>query len=115
MNATTAIGLAFLKGDVLTIKTAFRDYGISNLPREASRCIEKKFGLKLAKVKKTGKSRFGIDCYWYEYRLPDTSYNKLGRAKLIDYCQKHLGTMNQCKTEKERTLFVQTSLFLDTL
>jgi len=115
MNATTAIGLAFLRGDVLTIKTAFRDYGVSNLPREASRCIEKKFGLKLAKVKKTGKSRFGIPCYWNEYRLPDTLYNKPGRAKLIDYCQKHIGSMTTCKTEKERTVFVQQSLFLETL
>jgi hypothetical protein len=115
MNATTAIGLAFLKGDVLTIKTAFRDYGISNLPREASRCIEKKFGVRLAKVRKAGKSRFGIPCSWNEYRLPDTEYNRLGRAKLIDYCQKHIGTMTQCKTEKERTIFVQTSLFLETL
>ena len=69
----------------------------------------------LCRIVGTNKSRFGIVCYWYEYRLPDTAYNKPGRAKLIDYCQKHIGTMNQCKTEKERTMFVQTSLFLETI
>lgn len=115
MNATTAIGMAFLKGEVLTIKTAFRDFGITNLPRECGRLIERKFGLKLARVRKDGKTRYGIPCSWNEYRLPDTEYNKLGRAKLIEYCKQQLGTMNQCKTEKERTIFVQTSLFLNTI
>jgi hypothetical protein len=115
MNATTAIGLAFLRGDVLTVKTAFQDFGVSNLARECGRSIERKFGLKLAKTKKTGKSRYGVPCYWFQYRLPSTRYNKLGRAKLIDYCQKHIGSMTQCKTEKERTVFVQQSLFLETL
>jgi hypothetical protein len=115
MNATTAIGLAFLKGEVLTIKTAFRDFGITNLPRECGRLIERKFGLKLTRVRKEGVTRYGIPCSWNEYRLPDTEYNKVGRAKLIDYCQKHIGTVNSCKTEKEMKTFVQTSLFLVSL
>jgi hypothetical protein len=115
MNATTAIGLALLKGDVLTIKTAFRDFGITNLPRECGRLIERKFGLTLSKVRRTGKTRYGIHCSWNEYRLPVTSYNAIGRAKLIDYCQRQIGTMTQCKTEKERKVFIQTSLFLDTI
>jgi hypothetical protein len=89
MNATAALGLAFLRGDVITIKTAFRDFGISNLPREVGRSIERKFGLELTKVKKTGKSRYGIRCYYYQYRLPQTPYNEEGRKRLIDYCEKN--------------------------
>lgn len=89
MNATTALGLAFLKGDVITIKTAFRDFGISNLGREAGRSIERKFGLQLAKVKKVGKSRYGVACWYYQYRLPQTQYNEEGRKKLTEYCEKN--------------------------
>jgi hypothetical protein len=115
MNATTAIGLALLKGEVLTIKTAFRDFGITNLPRECGRLIERKFGLKLAKTRRIGETRFGIHCSWNEYRLPVTEYNSQGRTKLIEYCQSKIGTITSCKTEKELNNFKQTSLFLDTL
>lgn len=87
MNAITALGLAFLRGDVITIKTAFRDYGISNLPREVGRSIERKFGLEITKVKKTGKSRYGVPCYYYQYRLPKTDYNAEGIKKLMKYCE----------------------------
>lgn len=89
MNATTALGLAFLRGDVITIKTAFRDFGISNLPREVGRSIERKFGLKLSKVKKVGKSRYDVPCWYYQYRLPDTPYNEAGRKLLQEYCKKN--------------------------
>jgi len=89
MNATVALGLAFLRGDVVTIKTAFRDFGISNLPREVGRSIERKFGLRIAKVKKTGKSRYGVPCYYYQYRLPKTDYNEEGIKKLTEYCEKN--------------------------
>jgi hypothetical protein len=89
MNATCALGLAFLRGDVITIKTAFRDYGISNLPREVGRSIERKFGLQLSKVKKTGKSRYGVSCYYYQYRLPVVPYNEEGRKRLNEYCVKN--------------------------
>lgn len=108
MNATTALGLAFLKGDVITIKTAFRDFGISNLGREAGRSIERKFGLQLAKVKKVGKSRYGVACWYYQYRLPQTPYNEDGRRKLIEYCeknkQKELFQITQPKV-KQQNLF----------
>lgn len=89
MNAITALGLSFLRGDVITIKTAFRDFGISNLPREVGRSIERKFGLQLTKVKKTGKSRYGVPCYYYQYRLPQTPYNEEGRNRLTEYCEKN--------------------------
>lgn len=89
MNATTAIAKAFLRGRVLTIKIAFRDFGITNLPRECGRLIERKFGVKLSRVHKVGKTRYGIRCNWNEYRLPNTDYNKEGRAKMEEYIKKH--------------------------
>lgn len=89
MNATTAIAKAFLEGKVLTIKTAFRDFGITNLPRECGRLIERKFGVELSRVQKVGKTRYGIRCTWNEYRLPNTDYNKEGRLKMEEYVEKY--------------------------
>jgi hypothetical protein len=88
MNATTVIAKDLLAGKVLTIKTAFRDYGVTNLPRECGRLIERKFGVELSRVTKVGKTRYGIRCTWNEYRLPNTEYNKEGRAKMEEYVQK---------------------------
>lgn len=89
MNATAAIAKAFLNGEVLTIKSAFKDFGVSNLPRECGRSIERKFGIELARVHKKGKSRYGIPCSWTEYRLPFTSYNEFGIRRMRKYVQKH--------------------------
>ncbi len=89
MNATAALAKAFLDGRVLSIKTGFRDFGITNLPRECGRLIERKFNVKLARVKKEGTTRYGIRCTWYEYRLPATEYNTEGRIKMEEYVKKH--------------------------
>lgn len=89
MNGTTAICLALLKGEVLTIKTAFSRFGISNLPRECGRAVERKFGVELSRVRREGRSRYDVSCTWYEYRLPIASHNEEGRAKMIEYCSQH--------------------------
>ena len=51
MNAITALAIAFLEGRVLTIRSAFVEFGITNLPREASRSIEQKFDVRLSNRK----------------------------------------------------------------
>lgn len=101
MNAIAAIASAFLRGDVLTIKTAFKDFGVTNLPRECGRAIERKFGVKLAKVRKDGKSRWGIPCSWYEYRLPATEYNSEGRKLMEDYVKQHSPKASEIKTDRQ--------------
>lgn len=98
MNATVALVKAFLEGRVLSIKTAFRDFGITNLPRECSRLIEKKFDVKLVRVRRDGKSRFGVPVFWFEYRLPETEYNAEGRKKMLEYLHAEL----QKDKEKEQ-------------
>ena len=107
MNATTAIAKALLEGRVLTIKTAFKEFGVSNLPREVGRAIERKFGVQVAKVKKNGKSRYGVECYWYEYRLPSAPYNKEGIERMQVYVDQHWPKSHpEIKTEpKTNTLF----------
>jgi hypothetical protein len=110
MNATTALAMAFLQGRVLTIKNAFNDFGVTNLGREVGRAIERKFGVTVAKVKKTGKSRYGIDCWWYEYRLPKTDYNKDGREKMLEYVKKNTPNLENAKTDKEVKQYKQLNL-----
>lgn len=92
MNATAAIAQAFLKGEILTIKTAFKDFGVSNLPREVGRSIEKKFNVRISKFKKDGKSRFDVPIYWYQYRLNrDDPSNAEGIEAMTKYVKDHGG------------------------
>lgn len=72
MTAKAAICQALLKGEVLTIRTAFADFGVTNLPREMTRLIERQFGCLVSRVRRTGKTRYGVPSYWYEYRLNKT-------------------------------------------
>ena len=101
MNATAAIAKAFLDGKVLSIKTAFHQFGITNLPREVSRLIEKKFNVKVARVAKEGKTRYGIHVRWFEYRLPKTDYNKEGIEKMKLYISEHFEIQNNKSVEPE--------------
>lgn len=110
MNATYALAAAFLQGRVLTIKTAFTEFGVTNLPRECGRLIERRFGVQLSRVKREGKSRYGVPCYWYEYRLPNTLYNSEGRQKMIDYLKNHTPAEIDCRTEKELAFAKQLNL-----
>jgi len=110
MNATTALAAAFLQGRVLTIKTAFNEFGITNLPRECGRLIERKFGVKLSRVRKEGESKFGVDCYWFEYRLPQTPYNEEGRIKMLQYIDEHRPKISDIKTEQQAKAFKQLNL-----
>ena len=92
MNAIAAIAQAFLKGEILTIKTAFRDFGVSNLPRECSRSIEQKFGVRISKLRRQGKSRFGLPITWYEYRINrDDPSNAEGIQSMIEYIKSNGG------------------------
>lgn len=115
MTSKAALALALLEGRVLNIKNVFKEIGLTNVGREIPRLIEKPFDVVVSRTPRTGKNRYGEPVSYTNYRLNKTQMNALGRAKMIEYCKQQLGTMNQCKTEKERTIFVQTSLFLDTL
>ncbi len=92
MNAIAAISQAFLKGEILTIKTAFQDFGVSNLPREVGRAIERKFGVRISKLRKEGKSRYGIYVSYNEYRLnKDDPENAIGIEAMVKYVEANGG------------------------
>lgn len=74
-----------LKGDVLTIMDGFKLFACSNLPRELSRAVEKKFGVELSRTPVKFTSRYGHSGEYYQYRLNNTEYNKEGIIKMKEY------------------------------
>jgi hypothetical protein len=85
MTQKAAICKSLLKGEVISIMTAFKMFGCTNLPREISRSIEKEFKVKVSKTKKDFVSRYGQSGYYFEYRLNQTAYNKPGIKKMKEY------------------------------
>lgn len=101
MNAITAMSYDFLLGKKLSIRTAFKDFSVTNLPREASRSIEKKFGVRLVRVRKDGKTKYGVPCTWFEYHLLDNSENRSGRIAMKEYIKSQIGNP---RTERENKI-----------
>jgi len=99
MNAKSALCKALLSGRIVSIKTGFDDFGITNIPREIGRAIERPrskgqpndhgFGVRVSRVRRFGKSRYKVACTWMEYRLNKTTYNEAGIQKMIAYVKKN--------------------------
>lgn len=73
------------KGGKLSIKNAYLHFGISNIAREVGRLIEKPFNLTLHREQKSGKTKYGSACFWFEY-----SANKKTQAILKRELKKNL-------------------------
>jgi len=100
MTQTAAIAQALLKGEVISIMTAFRQFGCTNAPREISRGIEKKFGVEVSKTPVKFKSKYGREGVYLKYRLNQTDYNAEGIQKMIEYVKKNTDKSEQ-KTESQ--------------
>jgi len=96
MTAKAALCKALLDGRVVNIKNGFTLFGITNIPREIGRSIEREgkvtgnkndtgFGVEVSRTERTGETRYGQVCNWTDYRLNDTDYNKEGIQKMRDY------------------------------
>lgn len=85
MNATAHIAEAFLKGRVLSIKKGFRLFGVTNMPREVGRLIERRFKIKVNRTWKAGFTRYNIPCSWIDYRLVPTKRNLPARKRMRKY------------------------------
>jgi hypothetical protein len=111
MTQTAAIAMALLKGDVLSIMNGFQLFSCTNLPRELSRSIEKKFGVEIARDKVVFKSKYGQPGFYYRYRLNKNESNGPGIERMKEYIKSQLPTYP--KTDKEATILKQQSLFLN--
>jgi len=115
MTSKAAIALALLEGKVLSIKNGFDLFGVTNIPREIGRSIEREedggFGVQVSRVERNGFSRYGQPVRWMEYRLNRTDYNKGGIEKMKAYVKEQMSKVPP-KTEKEKKLIKQSELLL---
>lgn len=117
MTQTAAICEALLKGEVLSIMTGFKMFNCSNLPREISRSVEKKFGVIISRVRQDFISQYGQrHGYYYQYRLnKKIECNQIGIQRMRDYVKIQLGKSNEAKTDKQKKLFKQQELFINSI
>ena len=115
MTSKAAIALALLEGKVLSIKNGFDLFGVTNIPREIGRSIEREedggFGVQVSRVERNGFSRYGQPVRWMEYRLNRTDYNKEGIEKMKAYVKEQMQSMPP-KTTKEAKVLRQANLFV---
>lgn len=104
MTAKAAICKALLRGQTLSIKNGFTLFGVTNIPREIGRQVERDFGVKCDREPQTGVSRYGFPQHWFHYNLKAKPENVEGIKKMVDYVLKIEGepkTQDQAR-EQER-------------
>jgi len=102
MTQIAALANALLSGEVISIKNAYFDYGISNIAREIGRSIERKFNVEVSRVKREGTSRYGQKIVWNEYRLNRTVQNSVGITDMARYIVEEGGNPKLgAKTKKQ--------------
>lgn len=128
MNQIAAMATSLLKGEVISVRTCFNRFGITNCAREIGRSIERKFGVSVSRVQKDATTQYGTSCYYFEYRLNNTEQNKEGRLKMEEYVRevtqsdfrsvirrgaktKHVKEPEP--TELKKSISLQTDLFND--
>ncbi len=77
--------MALLEGRVLNVKNVFRDIGLTNAAREISRMVEIPFSVEVSRTPRKGKSRYGCDVTWIDYRLNKSERNQPGIQRMIEY------------------------------
>lgn len=124
MNQIAAMAASLLKGEVISVRTCFNRFGITNCAREVSRSIEDKFGVEVSRVRVDTITKYNTPCFYFEYRLNNTEHNKEGRAKMEAYVREITQTdfksvvrrgaktkhISEPKTETP-TKVIQTDLF----
>lgn len=115
MTSKAALCMALLRGEVVTIMTGFKYYGISNVPREISRGVEQPFNVLVTRTRKEGKSRYNVPVTWVEYRLNRVDYNLPGIELMKAYVKEQMASRELPKTDAEAKIYKQTNLWLESL
>lgn len=103
MTAKAALIKELLAGKVINIKTCFNTIGITNCPREISRCVEKPFGVVVSRVQREGKSKYGQPVVWVDYRLNRSEHNLPGIQKMIEYLKQQEGSQYPKTSEQQKS------------
>lgn len=99
MTQIAAICHSLLKGDTLSIMSGFGKFSCTNLPRELSRSVEKKFKVQLTRIPVTFISEYGHKGEYYKYRLLKTEENKEGIEKIKVYLSEQITEYRPKKKE----------------
>lgn len=102
MTQIAAIAKALLDGEVLSIMNGFKKFSCTNIPREISRAIEKKFGVEVSRVQKDFVSEYGEPGFYFQYRLNKTEFNAAGIEKMKAYVKEHYAGPQKPKATKVR-------------
>jgi hypothetical protein len=119
MTSKASLCQALLQGRVISIRDGFLKFGITNVPREIGRSVERDgaitknpedtgFNVTVSRVNKTGFSRNGNPCHWTEYRLNRSEHNLPGIERMQAYVNEQLGVS---KPVSEPIANVQEKLF----
>lgn len=122
MTSKAALCKALLDGKVVNIKNGFSWFGITNVPREIGRAIERDplvtknpndsgFGVEISRTERTGTTRYEQSCNWTDYRLNRTDYNKVGIEKMKLYVAQQMEGNFHKPTETKETRLIQEGLF----
>jgi hypothetical protein len=103
MNKTARVAKALINGDVLTIMDGFKRFGITNLPREISRQIEKKFSVEVSKDRVNFTLEDGLPGWYFRYRLNQTEGNVDGINRMKEYVKEYEPTKRS--VQPSETLF----------
>lgn len=90
MTSKAALCKALLEGKIVNIKNGFDLFGITNVPREIGRSVERSFDVEVSRTQMEGKSRYGQPVVWVNYRLNKTEYNAAGIKKMKEYVEKEM-------------------------
>lgn len=85
MTSKAALCKALLEGKVVNIKNGFNWFGITNVPREIGRSIERYFHVEVSRTSREGTTKYKQPCTWTDYRLNRTEYNREGIEKMKAY------------------------------
>lgn len=112
MTSKAALCKALLEGRVVNIKNGFELFGITNVPREIGRSVERSFGVIVSRTQMEGSSRYGQSCVWVNYRLNNSDHNKEGIQKMREYVSEQLGLkIEKSQPKSTSTLLKQVDLF----
>lgn len=97
-----------INGKTVSIKTGFKDYGITNIPREISRAVEQRFGVRIEREKKDYTTKYGIYQMYFEYKLIRSNQSKESIEKIYAYIEEN---MIKPEPPKPRSGYSQSQMF----
>lgn len=104
MTSKAALAKALLDGKVVNIMNGFKLFGITNVPREIGRSIERAFDVEVSRTPRDGETRYGQSCNWVDYRLNRTEYNQEGIKKMKEYVAQEMTEYLKELREKQKPI-----------